>query len=997
MKWLIKLMLVMTLAYSGSVYAERTVQEVAAEARVSSSPVDTTDLKKFAIAQDDASAGLLNDLSQKTLQQPIVKAYARWLGYDPDKADGGGNFLDVFFDNVYATYSLYIAAVLLITGGFYAIWFARMLKGRQEEKERARKMLDFAIIILISGLMIVPTIAMAVFGVFILTMIASLNWMALIFTLYTVSDEADNIEQTYTTNQQLSQWDTGEVPGLWNGMVENITKSAVVNVNNVQLGRSGFFSSNLTKAEVVQDIQENVKFNLVPRFKDGVVTTLDFMYNENFKNYSPEKYGKASRAFSVKSNNITSSSQIGMDKDVIRAVRLKAQADGESVMSAADHHSKLVGYENQAYPVVAAGNWREAQAFYDEALIMKVSMKMDDGLNEIKSQYLSAGYGESMFILYELYAGEFLNSAQGLNPSITYAGKWQYQQEASNYFWKYNCSILKNQDIANIHINGFNILAGGSEWMDIGNISASLPTQCVQFMGGRAYYVGVDGETDKENVTMFQHKSASAAIALGNLSSNITEGALTGQLKFLMKNNPYKNIALSYIDLGFVHLGISAGALGKAMNYTSRMNGAIRNGLTVEKAAGGEFNIGADLNMLFGDDLQKAKDTEAYKRLTTDYKPFIFNSLADPSISASAETAQQMQNFNEADEDVGDMLVNIIQNQSSLLLNRKMAMGLPSDKSFTQGVAECNANPSVCNKRATGTISDIYSSDPLKLGIGIKIGTTAIAAISKVDIGDIMSKFNISGDSFAGKLMSKLSTAASYVGWLFKLGVFVMEVMVVPIDWFANFLIAIGVWAIGLSVMPAIMLIMMVMRLGVMFISTILIVYSSLFQAALKREPRYVYTGCKLILSEWMGAVFYLVGFAVMLFFIYGVGTGKLERAIYGSIAGDGGFFAMLTGLLVSLFVLAMLHTLCFKIPSQFMDMKNRIFGDSSRILDEDASNKTFETLVFANAGERAGVRILDGLSNSVKGKVGSIVDKWKSKPETPPASGKPATDTEGR
>ncbi|MFV3378654.1 hypothetical protein ACNE9Y_31570, partial [Pseudomonas sp. NY11226] len=293
MKWIYKTLLILTLAFSGSVYAERTVQEVAAEARVSSSPVDTTDLKKFAIAQDDASAGLLNDLSQKTLQQPIVKAYARWLGYDPDKADGGGNFLDVFFDNIYVTYSQYIAAVLLITGGLYAIWFARMLKNRQEEKERARKMLDFAIIILICGLMIVPTIAMAVFGVFILTMIASLNWMALIFTLYTVSDEADNIEQTYTTNQQLSQWDTGEVPGLWNGMVENITKSAVVNVNNVQLGRSGFFSSNLTKAEVVQDIQENVKFNLVPRFKDGVVTTLDFMYNENFKNYSPEKYGKA--------------------------------------------------------------------------------------------------------------------------------------------------------------------------------------------------------------------------------------------------------------------------------------------------------------------------------------------------------------------------------------------------------------------------------------------------------------------------------------------------------------------------------------------------------------------------------------------------------------------------------------------------------------------------------------------------------------------------------
>ncbi|WP_220785334.1 hypothetical protein, partial [Bacillus sp. BML-BC021] len=77
------------------------------------------------------------------------------------------------------------------------------------------------------------------------------------------------------------------------------------------------------------------------RYKDGTVVRLDFVYNEKFKNYDPEKYGKASKAFSVKTNNLSSAAEQDGDKDIMRAVRLKAQADGESVMSAADHYSKL--------------------------------------------------------------------------------------------------------------------------------------------------------------------------------------------------------------------------------------------------------------------------------------------------------------------------------------------------------------------------------------------------------------------------------------------------------------------------------------------------------------------------------------------------------------------------------------------------------------------------------------------------------------------------------
>lgn len=988
----------MTLAFTGSVYAERTVQEVAAEARVSSTPVDTSDMKVFAIAQDDATAGLLNELSQDTLQRPVVKMLANWLGYNPDLAEAGGNFLNVFFDNIYATIALPLASTLLFFFAGFLLWHGRMLKDRQAEKERARKTTQFGILVLISGLVIIPEIGQSIFGVFILTMIACLNWTALTITLFTVSDAADNIEQEFKTAPQLTQYDTGEVIGIWNALSEKITKSSVVAVYGVQLGRNGFFSSPFTKASVVNDIQNNVKLNIVPRYKDGTVFKLDFVYNENFDNYSPEKFGRATKAFSVKTNNLQDSYEQDTEKDVMRAVRLKAQADGESLFSAGDYYSKLQSYESAALPLVADGKYRDAQSVYDDALIMKISMKMDGGLEELKSQYISAGYGAGMFRLYSLYASTFINAAQGINPSITYAGKWKYQQEAADYLWKYNCSNLPNQDIANIHINGFNILAAGSAWSDIDRVAATLPTQCVTFIGGRAYYVGVDAETDQLNVLLFKDRTTAAAIAISNLTSNITEGALTGQLKFLMKNNPYKNLALSYIDLGFVHVGISASALGKAMNYTSRVGSSVRNGITVETAAAGEFNTGVDLPMLFGEDAQKSQDKEAYKKVTTDYKPMMFDALVDPSKAASGDTYQKVQNFNEAEPDVGDMIVSVIQNQSSLLLNRKLAMGLPVDKSFTEGIKDCNANATACNKRATGTISDIYSTDPLKLGIAIKIGTTAISALKAFDISDIVQKFGIGGDGFVGKLLGKLGSAANMVGFLFKLGVFVLDVLLVPMDWFANFLIALGVWAIGLSVIPAVMMIMLVVGVGLLFIEAIIIFYSSLFQAVVKVEPRYMFTGMKLILSSWVGVLFYLIGFEVMLFFINAIGTGKLERAIYGSVAGEGGLFAMLTGLLVSLFVIALLHTMCFKIPSMFMGFKDKIFGDSTRILDEAASERTFSTIAFAYAGEKIGVKIFDSFNNSVKSKAKGFADKLKGKEATPPGSdSRPPSDTEGR
>ena len=81
-----------------------------------------------------------------------------------------------------------------------------------------------------------------------------------------------------------------------------------------------------------------------------------------------------------------------------------------------------------------------------------------------------------------------------------------------------------------------------------------------------------------------------------------------------------------------------------------------------------------------------------------------------------------------------------------------------------------------------------------------------------------------------------------------------------------------------------------------------------------------------------------------------------------------------------------------------FMSLKDKITGSATKILDEAASNRTFETIIFARAGEQAGVKMFDGLNNSIKGKVNGFANKLRGKTETPPAGdSKPASNTEGR
>ncbi|RMN10875.1 hypothetical protein ALQ65_01002 [Pseudomonas syringae pv. coriandricola] len=995
MKWIIKLMLVMALAFSGSAFAEKTPLEVAAEARVSTSPVDTTDMTMFAITQRDIMINFLNQMCSACLQLPAPKALATHLGFNPDLAASNGSILNVIIESFSITLGFAFGTGILGIFCFYLLYTS----ANHDEKQKAKNH-KLVIITLVVGLLMNPVVMMTVLAVIWLLGTASANWLSLFLTTSIANTAPESVELDTTTNK-LTQYDVSERVGFWNALTETITKSAVIATHNVQLGRSGLFASDLTKGAVLNDIQNNVKLNIVPVFKQGIVTQLDFVWNEKYDNYDAAKYGRASKSFSVRANNLDSGMEQEADSDISMAVRLKAQADGQKLFAADDFFNTLVSYESDALPLVIAGKSQEAQQKYDDALILKVADAMDTGLNAIKDQYMSEGLGAGMAGLYQLYSSTFINSAQGLNPQMTYSGKWKYDQQASQYVHKYNCSNFYDKQIDDIHVAGFNVLAAGSAWGDVNRVAASLPTQCVVFMNGKAVYMGVDAKTDDAAVNVFKDRTTAASIAKSNLTSNIIEGALTGQMKFMQKNNPYKNLMLANIDLGFIHAGLSFAAIGKAMNFTSRMGDGVRNGLVVDKAVAGQFSIGADFNMLFGDE-RETKDVtnnEGYKAISTDYKPLIFDALIDPITAGSVTSYQQAQTFNDSEETVGDMIINAIQSQSTLLQDKKREMGLSLDKTMSKGIIECNANALACDARATGTISDIYSSAPLMLGIKLKMGTAAVEAIKEFDISDVINKFGLSGDSFVGKALGKIGAMVGKFAFLIKMGVAALNVILVPIDLLANALIIIGVWVLALQVLPAIQMIMLCVHICMMFLKAIINIYAAMFEAVFKVEPRHFGVGLKSMAADWTGVYFYLMGFYFMIFILYYINISRFERALYSSVAAEGGLFEMMAGLVVVLGVSAMLVTACMALPKFAMGFKSSLFPEDSSMLDDITANRALETMAVSYLAEQTIRRAADAAKDAVKREAEKANHALKGNQASPaPAGeGKPASDTEGR
>lgn len=1005
MKWLIKIMLVMTLAFSGSVYAERTPMEVAAEARVSSEPVDTTDLVKFSLPQRDFYINGFNSaICGPCLQLPLPKMLANALLFNPDLAKNSGGLLGVLVENLYINVGGAIGYGFLILWVFNLWWTASKNSNIKAENDGAVKAqhlknAKLTLLVLGVGLIIQPEIFLSVITVAVLLIIATLNWASLTFTV-AVAEHAPDISTVVAEVQpKLTQYNKSEQIGIWNGMTETVTKVSIIASHNNQLGTTGFFSSGLTKSDVVNDIENNVKLNMVPVIRNGIVEQINMVWNEKYDNYEAEKYGRANVLFPIRATNLDASIEQEADTDLTNEVRLIAQADGQKVFAAAEFTSILHAYEAKALPLVSEGKYLEAQSYYDTGLVLRVADALDSGLVKIKNKYLSEGLGsETNAKINKIYSATFLNSAQGLNPALTYSGKWKYMQEASNYPLKYNCSNFYNKQIDDIHINGFNILAGGSAWRDTAMSAISMPTQCITFKGGIAVYMGVDAKTDEINVLLYKDRTTAAGIAVSNLTSNIIEGALLGQLKFMEKNNPFKNAMYSNIDLGFIHAGISATAIGKALNNSARMGDAVRNGLVVDYAAAGDFSVGVDFNKLFGDE-RETKDlanNSRYKQITTDYKPLIFDSLLDPAKAGSSTTYQQAQNFNEEGESFSDMLINIMQSNSALFSNFKGDLGLPMDKTISRGIVECNAMAVACDNRGTATVSSIYRSDPLMLGIYIKMGTTAVAAVKNFDLGSIINKFGISGDSWIGKQLGKASAVMSKFAFLFQMAIAILDVILVPLDLLANILILIGLWALALQILPAIQMIMVAALSLLLVVEMVLVIYLAILQAVFKRDIRYVKTGLKQIFGSWLGVLFYLIGHYIMLAFIYYLSFSSVSRAIYVSVAGDGGIFGMLAGIVVVLFTYAFLHTLFLTIPRLTMSMKNVIVGSDSEILDDAAANRTLETLAITYMGEKAAVGTMEGMKEKAISKVKQLYGKPKDS-ATPPVDTKPPTNTEGR
>jgi hypothetical protein len=170
-------------------------------------------------------------------------------------------------------------------------------------------------------------------------------------------------------------------------------------------------------------------------------------------------------------------------------------------------------------------------------------------------------------------------------------------------------------------------------------------------------------------------------------------------------------------------------------------------------------------------------------------------------------------------------------------------------------------------------------------------------------------------------------------------------------------------------------------------------------EAVFKVEPKHFGVGAKSIAGDWTGVYFYIMGFYFMIFILYYINISRFERALYSSVAAEGGLFEMMAGFVVVLFVFALLVTTCMALPKFSMGFKSQLFPETDSMLDDITANRALETMATAVAAEQVILKAAEAAKAGLKGEAVKANHALNGTPETPaPAGGgKPASDTEGK
>ncbi|PKA71361.1 hypothetical protein ATI02_4339 [Pseudomonas baetica] len=979
MKWMSKILIMLfTLVVFSSANAaiEKSVGEIAAEARVSSSPVNTDDMNLWELSDNDIVVNIMFSLASDVFFYPGVQLIIEAWGFHPELHKVGSSPLNKILD-IWLIHALFLAGLAILVG--FCIYLMRNTY-RTMDKEQINKNWLLVAVTLGIGFFLQPKIFFSVLLIYNLFVASFLNYSTRYVMLGIVEGDRTISDTEPQSITKLSVYDTNDQNYLLNGLVEDVTKHSLLSAKALNLTKKGWnemFSTGDTKAVIFNNIENNVNVVPVARYKGGTVSTIDYIYNEAFDGYDEDKYGPASVLFTASVDNMDAKADDEVDSDILRKIRVQGMNDGAKILSASDNYSLLVGYENIAYELVTAGKHKEATGYVDTGVIQNVQTGLSNGLKSVFDELTTSGLSVSeKTSLYTAYSSAYVNSVLGFNPDITQLGKLRYARKAQLYIKAYNCSQFYEKNLTTRNgIEKVNSTSGA--WLNVYRDVMSLNLQCVSIMNGQARFMGVDAKASPEAVTQLMHKSTASAIALNLLKSNILTGAEYAKSDFDSKYSPIKNSIVSDMDKGFYALALNTLTLGSVFESNLLSTNSIRNSSSVSSASA-DFSIMVDLNKAF-DNVKSAdelRNDSGYSNIIVDYKPFIYDVLVNPTKSAGVKTYQEAKSYDSEAASTGEYLTSALQGHSTIITNMATNFGIPKGMSMSLGIKYCNASPAntlECNNRSNGTIAaSLYPTDKLVLGVELKIVVVAFKALMAMNLGKMLDTFGLNdGNSSIGKMISKAGGKwLSQVTGIFTAVVGLINVMLVPVNLIANFLIGIGTAVIIMKYIPLIQMTLMVVGFVVAFIAGAVIMLAMSIKAVVTLEPQHFVTGVKVLLADSLGFWFYIIGFFVQIYFLYYVNFGPMQRAIYGAIAPEGGIIGMLSGSIILSFIMLMLHMFIVGIPAIFQQMKSRVIADGTKIQDEASVKSSVDNLIFAvvaaNELKAAEQKALAGLDKKI-------------------------------
>lgn len=989
MKWAKQIFLIVVACFmmNGAIANDISIDELSQEARVSSTPVNIEGVDLSKLSNSDVSMNQYYAVCPNCFNSGLSKLYAEHKGFYPDLHKDSGSPLG----SITSTWSV----ILLSFVGTVILVLVILGIGYKMTGSNKDFMLKFSLLTLLLAVVFQPSVMFPATGLYHTGYLSTITWFGRSVDVRMMgSDKAnDNNKAVYQEQKVLNYYDTTDSNLIWNANVEDTTKSTLLYTHNRALGKNGWFNmeSSITKGEVLNIIENSISVKPVNQYKDGVVESTQMKWNESFPEYNVKQFGSANILFPIDSSE--SDSQIeNLDNDYVRVVKKMAETDGQNAFTADSLYANLVRVESVVLTMMQSGEENKADRYFDEQINQVASNSMQQGLKSVYDKFKSEGLsGNEMLSLYRAYGKQWIKSANGLNPQNTILGKWKFAHKSKYYLKAYNCSQYFKENEDNIkRLAAFNAIGAGTRWADMWK-EAVLTYQCISIQNGKGIFVGVDPETSKEKVDEFKLKLAAAAGALNLVKSNIIQGADNGQRVFSGQYNPYKNQIVSNWDMGVITgIGLNTEYLGRLLNGSSLLNASFRNAMTVGRYT--EQNaVGVDFGKLYGEDIDKESDGESrYSYIENYYKRLIFDQIVSPKNAVSIKSFEQAKNANTTG--VGEMLVNFMQNRSTVLTNFKEDLGLPQNMSIGEGMRYCNQNKTDCDAKATGTVSGLYRSDVMEFGIYSKMAAVLIKALDNIDL-------DMKGTAFSGvaSVLNKIpgiGVILSLISGLVKL----LAVFAVLLDMIGNAFILIGTWSMLLKILPMVQAFQLQAMMPVMLIEFILIIYVFGALSVIKREPRILLQGGKMILSIHFGVAFWIIGYYFMLGLIYYIGIGPLQRGVYSNFASDGDVAAMIQGMFAVYVSTALLHTTYLLIPKFCMGISARLFNVGDSGYSKMADIKQLETLAITWLAEKGIIKSTDKISNEIQKGGKTLWERGKSKyfpeKEKPVKNGPPPQET---